>query len=95
MTKVNKIPRVPTNDVLNFLPGFVINMDFAFFNVESIHGFTSNFVDIYSATSHPFGFPSRNKRPPLDILRFLFTTFRNQDNKLALIRVYEYASIAR
>ena len=44
---------------------------FRFSNIESIHGFTSTFVDICYATSHPFGFTSINKHPLLDILYFL------------------------
>ena len=70
-------------------------MDFAFFNVESIRGFTSTFVAICSATSYPFGFPSRSKRSPLDILKLVVTTSRNQDKKFALIRVDEDGALAR
>ena len=68
---------------------------FAFFDVESICGFISFFVAICYATSYPFGFPSRSKRPPLDILKFLVTALRNQDNKVAFIRVYEDGALAR
>ena len=67
----------------------MLQMDFAFFNVESIRGFTSTFVNICSSTLHPFGFPSRSKRPPLDIPKFLVTKLRNQDKKVAFIRVDE------
>ena len=88
------IPRVPTTDVSKFAPGFMLQMDFAFFNVESICGFTSTFVTICSATSYPFGFTSRSKRPPLDILKFMVTKLRNQDKKVALIRVYEDGALA-
>ena len=95
LTKATKIPRGPTTDASKFAPGFMIQMDFAFFNVESIRGFTSTFVAICSATSYPFGFPSRSKRPPLDILKFLVTTLRNQDKKLAFIRVDEDGELAR
>ena len=73
----------------------MLQMDFAFFNVESIRGFTSTFVAVCSATSYPFGFPSRSKRPPLDILKFLVTTLRNQDKKVAFIRVDEDGALAR
>ena len=90
MTKATKIHRGPTTDVSTSPPGFMLQMDFASFNIESIRGFTSTFVAIYSATSHPFGFPSRSKRPPLDILEFIVTTLMNQHKKVALIRVYEY-----
>ena len=45
------------------------------------------------SNSNPFVFTSIIKLPPLDILKFLVTTLRNQDNKFALIRLYEYGSL--
>ena len=93
MTKSNRIPRDPTTDVSKFPHGFMLQMNFSFFNVESISGFTSAFVAICSATSHPFGFPSRRKRTPLDILKFLVTTLSDQDKKVAFIRVDEHGSL--
>ena len=83
-TRANKIPRGPTTDVSKPPPGFMLQIDFSFFNVERICGFTSTFVDICSATSYPFGLPSISKRPPIDILKFLVATLRNQDKKVAL-----------
>ena len=50
-TKATKIPRGSTTDVYKFPPGFMLKMYFVFFNVESIRGFTSNFVTVCSATS--------------------------------------------
>ena len=50
---------------------------------------------IFSATSYSFGFPSKSKRPPLDILKFIVTTLRNQDNKVAFVTVDEYGALAR
>ena len=50
LTKATKISSGPTTDVSKFPPGFMLQMDFAFFNVESIRGFTSTFVAICSAT---------------------------------------------
>ena len=94
-TKATIISRGPTTDVSKLASGFMLQMDFAFFNVESIRGFTSTFVAICSATSYPFGLPSRNKRPPLDILKFLVTTLRNQYKKVALIRVDEDGALDR
>ena len=86
LTKETKIPRGPTTNVSKFPPGFMLQMDFAFLNVESIHGFTSVFVAICSATSYPFGFPSISKRPHLEILKFLVTKLSNQDTKVAFVR---------
>ena len=76
-------------------PGFLLQMDFSFLNVESIRVFTSNFVDICSATSNPFGLPSRSNHPPLEIMKFLVTTWRNQDKKGVFIRVDEDVALAR
>ena len=67
----------------------MLKMYSTFFNVESIHGFTSTFIDICSATSYPFGLTPRSKRPLLDILKLLVTTLSNHDKKFAFIRVNE------
>ena len=93
-TKATGIPRGPTTDVSKISPGFMLQMNFSFFYVESIHVFTSTFVAILSATSYTFGLPSRSKRPPLDILEFLVATLRNQDKKFAFIRVDKDESLA-
>ena len=50
LIKADKIPRGPTIDVSIFDPGFMLQMDFSFFNVEIICLFTSTFVAICSAT---------------------------------------------
>ena len=73
----------------------MLQMDFSFFNVKSIRGFTLTFVAIYSDTSYPFGFTSRIKLPPIDILNFFVDTLINQDKKVAFIRVDEDVSLAR
>ena len=95
LNKETKIPWYPTPDVSKYSPGFMLKMDFVSFNVESIRGFTSIVLDICSATSYLFGFTSRIKCPPLEILQFLVTKLKNQDNKVALIRAYEYGALAR
>ena len=73
----------------------MLQMDFSFFNVESIRGFTSTFVAICSTILYPFEFPSRSKRTPLDILKFLVTTLRNKDKKFEFIRVDEDEALSR
>ena len=96
LTKATKITRGPNTDVSTPPPhGFMLQTDFSFFNVESIRGFTSTFVAICSDTSYPFGLPPIIKRPLLDILIFLVTTLRNQDKKVAFIRVDEDGELVR
>ena len=94
-TKTTKIIIGPTTDVSKFPPDFMLHIDFTFLNVDSIRGFTLNFVAIWYATSYPFGFPSRSKSPPLDILKFPVATLKNQDKKVAFIRFNEYGALAR
>ena len=93
LTKATKITRGPTIDASKFAPGFMLQMDFLFLNVESICIFASTFVAICSSTSYHFGFPSRRKCLTLDSLTFIVNTLRNQDKKVASIRVHEYGSL--
>ena len=65
----------------------MLQMDFSFFNIESIRGFISIFLAICYANSYPFVFPSRIKLPPLEILKFIVTTFSNQDIKVAFVQI--------
>ena len=51
-------------------------------------------MDICSAALYPFGFPYRSKLPHLEILKFIVTILRNQDNKVAFIRVYEDVALS-
>ena len=72
----------------------MLQMDSVFFNVESIYVFNLAFLDICSVTSYPFGFPSRSKRPPLEILKFIVTKLSNQDKIVAFIQVDEDGELA-
>ena len=94
LTKATKIPRGSTTDLSKIAPEFMLQIDFAFFNVESIRIFTSTFVDILSATSYSFGFPLRSNCTPLDILKFLVTALRSQDKNIAFVRVDEDIELA-
>ena len=70
-------------------------MYYDIFNVGRIRGFNSTFVAICSATSYTFGFTSRRKRPPLDILNFIVTTLRNQDKKVSFVQVDKYGALSK
>ena len=67
LTEVTKICIVTNIDVSKFAPWFVLQMDFLFLNAENIGVFKSTYVDICSATSHPFEFSHRIKLPPIDM----------------------------
>ena len=73
----------------------MLQIYFWFFNVENIRGFASTCAAICYDTSYPFGFPSIIKLPHLDILKFIVTALKNQDKKLAFIRVDKYGALER
>ena len=73
----------------------MFQIGFAFFNVEIIRGFNSNFVAIYSDTSYLFGLPSKSKNPPIEILKIPVTTLRNHNKKVVIIQVDEDRALER
>ena len=73
----------------------MLQTDYAFFNVESMHEFNSTFEAICSDTPHPFEFKFRSKHTPVYTLNFLVITLRNQDTKVALIWVDVYGALER
>ena len=75
--------------------GFVLQIDFSFFNVESICGFTSTFVATFYSTSYTFVYKPIKKCLPLDILKFPVTILRNKGNKFALILFDEDGTLVR
>ena len=87
LTKAKIIIGIHTVDFSKFAPGFMLQTDFDFFNVEIIYVFASNFVDIYSSTLYPFGFPPRRKKPHMDTLSFLVSMFMNQSRKVSFTRL--------
>ena len=50
---------------------------------------------IFSDTSYPFGFPSRIKRPHLEIFKYIVTTLRNQDKTFPFLRFDEDGALSR
>ena len=85
MTKATKLPQNPSIDVTDFAPGFLLHMDFTFVDVLSICHFTALLGISDAATSYPFGFPVRSKRPPLDVVSWLIRVLRNQGKKCAYV----------
>ena len=59
----------------------MLQMDFAFFSVEIVCGFTSTFVAVCYDNSKTFEFPPRIKWKTLVILKFLFAALRGKYKK--------------
>ena len=67
-TQLIRQSTVSTKDVTI---GTNIKADFTFFNVTSIQGFILYFNVIYDTSSYPFGLPTRPRRPPVSLLKYI------------------------
>ena len=64
-------------------------MDFAFYNVNSIRGFTSMLTVFCENTRMLWVFPTVSKRSPGRIIRFILTKLKNEQYPCKRVRVYE------
>ena len=69
-------------------------MDYNFFNVWNICGFTSTPISIWFRTSYTFVFTTRSKYPILDIILFIVNVIHKQENKLTYSRVYNNGTLS-
>ena len=77
LTKSNRLPRGSLEDKTELAPFERIHLDFHFFNVVSIRGFTSALAAVCATTSYPFNFPTKSKSPPIQIVLYLIRTIRS------------------
>ena len=59
----------------NLKPGELIHMYFALHNVSSVLGFTSVITVLCANTIILWVYPTASKRGPVEIIRFISTTF--------------------
>ena len=94
LRKATKVPRGKLVDCSELAPFQRIHVDFSFFTVVSIRGFTSALDVTCASTSYPFGFPTKSKSPPIEILRWLLGTLRSMGHVVNFIRVDEGGELA-
>ena len=89
--KKNRGPRVNKSHLHTFER---LHMDFSFFGVTSIRGFTSALDVTYGATSYPIGFPGKAKTPPVDTFKWVINTIQSIGYTVLFVRVDEDGSHA-
>ena len=94
-TKTRKLPRGKLVDHTMMKPFQQLHMDFSFDNHVSIRGMTSALGVVCASTSYPFGFPTKNKTPPLETVCYLIKTLRKMGFEVNFIRVDEDGSLAK
>ena len=94
LRKAVRVPRGKLVDTTNFSPFQCLHVDFSFFTMKSIRGFTCGLDVACAATSYPFAFPTKSKVPPIDILRWLMSSLRSLGHVINFIRVDEGGELA-
>ena len=95
LSKPTLIPRGKLVDKTILSPFQRLHVDFSFFSVTSIRGFTSGLDVTCASTSYPFSFPTKSKAPPVDILQWVLKCLRNLGYEINFIRVDEGGELAR
>ena len=77
MTTINK---VTTFDTSKLELGELIHMNFSFYNVTSIHNFTSMLTVVYAKTIMLWVFSTAPKITPVRIISFILKTLINEQH---------------
>jgi len=93
--KLTRLPRNPPIPITTLRPGQMLQLDFAFMNEKSVRGFTSYLSCDCVHTKYSFRFCTRHKRAPLDILRWIFLTLKQQKKDVNYVRFDEGGELAR
>ena len=85
LTKTNKLPRGCLEDKTQLPPFGRLHLDFHFFNVVSICGFSSALAAVCGSTSYMFNFPTKSRSPPVQIAMYLIRTIRSMGHQIHII----------
>ena len=95
IAKATKIPRGKVTDVTKLPPFQRLHVDFSFFGVTSIRGYTTALDIVCASTSYPFGFLTKSKSPPLTLFSWFVHTVRTMGHHVTFIRVDEDKGLAQ
>ena len=76
-------------------PGELFHMDFAFYNVNSIRGFTSMLTLVCSKTRMLWVYPTAPKIASVRIIRFILTTIMNKQHPCKRVRFDEASALEK
>ena len=71
-----------------------LHVDYAFMPQPSIRDFTAFLAVKDAATNYTWIFPTRNKRPPLDIVKYLLSILQKENRPTKYARVDEDGALA-
>ena len=80
-------PKVTTVYTTNLQSVSMIHMEFAFYNVISIQGFTCMLTLVYTKTIMLWVFFTPSKGYPIQIIHFILTALNNEQHPCICVRV--------
>ena len=92
--KATKLRRGGPVDTTELPVGTRIHIDFTFFNTTSLRGFTSALMFVEATERYCWFFPTRSKRPPIELVLFFITYLRRQGLPINNIRTDEGGEFA-
>ena len=84
--KITTINKGPTVDTSNLQTEEIIHVDFVFYNVTSIRGFTSMITVLCAKIIMLWVFPNSSKRSHVRIIRFILATLLNEQHLYKRVR---------
>ena len=89
------IDKGTTVDTSNLQPGELVHIDFAFYKLTSIRGFTSILRVVCAKTRMLWVLPTESKISHFRIIRFILTTLMNEKHPYKRIIFDEYIAIKK
>ena len=87
--KITTFSKGTTVDNINFQPEEIVYMNFVFYNVTSIRGFTSMLNVVYKNTRMIWLFTNVSKWSTIRNINSILTTLKNEQQPWKLVRVNE------
>ena len=75
---ITKLPRGPPRDTTELPVGVRWHLDFTFFNVESVRGFSACLIIVEATSRYIWIFPCASKSAPVDICMYFFTSLQRR-----------------
>ena len=88
-------PKAKTTSTVLTHRGQLLHMDFSFWNITSIRGFTSLLSIIDGKERFLWNFPTASKLPPLFIVEYFLAQLKKENVSVTCIRIDEDGALAR
>ncbi len=94
LAKARRLPRGKLVDKTLLAPMKRLHMDFSFYTITSMRGYTTCLTIVCAGTSYPFTFPTKSKTSPIQLVKWFVSTMKKTGREVVFIRVDEDGALA-